>query len=177
MVELSYTLFFSNFNKNPHQAPTCCLRALGHYLPINNADCNKSGHEAQIPLQSLPHFQPPDVVVNSLKPNNVLWHNKNWSLALIKLVTYLVQSHHMNQCWCIIKWISIKKCQWNLNPSTIIFMKENAIQMPFPNSCSFVSSLNVLIWTWTNGWTKFFLWNLIKCTLYFGLLGAVHKRA
>ena len=45
------------------------------------------------------------------------------------LVTRLVPSHYLNQCWNIVSWTPRNKLQWNSNRNSYIFIQEN----PFEN--------------------------------------------
>ena len=42
-----------------------------------------------------------------------------------RLVTYLVPSHYLNQCWVIVNWTLTNKLQWNFNQNTKFFIHEN----------------------------------------------------
>ena len=42
------------------------------------------------------------------------------------LVTYLMPSHYLNQCWDTVNWTPRNKLQWNFNKNTKLFIHENA---------------------------------------------------
>ena len=44
------------------------------------------------------------------------------------LVTCLVPSHHLKQCWNIVNWNPRNKLQWNPNRNSYIFIQENAFE-------------------------------------------------
>ena len=42
------------------------------------------------------------------------------------LVAWTAPSHYLNECWYIVNWTLRKKCQWNINRNSNIFIQENA---------------------------------------------------
>ena len=56
-------------------------------------------------------------------------HMRQWiRSALVQIVTFLLPSLYLNQCWVIVNWTLRNKFQWNFNQNTKLFIHENASQ-------------------------------------------------
>ena len=53
-------------------------------------------------------------------------------------------SHYLNHCWNIVNWTLGHKPQWNFNPNSSIFIKENAFENVVCETASICLCLNVL---------------------------------
>ena len=75
---------------------------------------------SSMPYESLRHL-----CTRHVDSSPVIKPDEHW--FRLWLVTCLVPSHYLNQCWLIVKWM-LRTLQWNSNRNTKFFIHENAFE-------------------------------------------------
>ena len=87
---------------------------------VVNCSCWLSAHAA------LPYHL---CFLSGFPKSMAIWPPGSWS-SLIKVMasSFLVPSHYLNQCWCIMNQTLENKIKWNLNQNINIFIHKHAFE-------------------------------------------------